>query len=593
MRRIPSLYEAVGRGLVLAILALGLVASSPAGATISGFVREDGTNAPIVGARVHVRADPSSPVAITQADGSFTLPIAPADPVALTAAVTYDRAAAVNWQVAGNTAINGQTNVEILLPRLEPTTAVGYEPPPAVAGCANCHFEKFQDWSTSSHALAGTDVWVRDVHSGDGTPGGSAGYVFLDTHDPGETGFCATCHTPIEDALLGGPNGLQLNQASTPAGLDGVTCLACHQIDSVNDNFGALHHRGNATYRWPAETSFPTWMQVWGPLDDVDYGLMRTSHSPLFADSRLCASCHQYNNPINGGPGQNTYNEWLASSYATPGPGFRTCQSCHMPQASGPGTICEVANVIRPAQQRHAHTFLGAGAPELAGAIDLRAAGSELPGAVRVIAEVENLGAGHSWPTGVSIRNAILHVTATLNGVPLARLSGPTIPYWADDAVPGKQPGDLADEPGTGFAEVLEGRINQQGPVVRPVLFIDADAVAEQSSIEAGATSTSDLQFALPPGAQAGDVVEVEARLLYRRAWRALYIVKNWTVTPQGGPVEREVAVQRLPVRLTPASVGGIVEVPALRPVALVALAAALGAAGLAALRRRRHGRPV
>lgn len=590
MRLKPSwpLRSAPSQFTVCFLSALAL--ASTAGATISGFVRDEISNAPVAGARVHLRADPASPVAVSAADGSFTLPVSPAGPVAITAAVPYDRSAPVNWQIGGNTAIDGQTNVAILLPRLDPSTAVDYEPPPAVAGCSGCHYAKFQDWSTSSHALAGTDPWVRDLHSGDGTPGGAAGYVFRDTHDPGESGFCATCHTPIEDALLGGPNGLQLDEAATPVGLDGVTCLACHQIDSVNSSFGALHHRGNATYRFPGESSFPAWMQVWGPLDDVDYGLMRVSYTPLFGDSRLCASCHQYDNPANGAPGQNTYGEWLASPYATPGPGFRNCQSCHMPQAVEPGTICEVATVIRPAEQRHAHTFLGAGAPELAGGVALRAAGGELPGTVRVVAEVENVGAGHSWPTGVSIRNAILHVTATLDGVPLARSSGPTIPWWADDEVPGKQPGDLAGEPGTGFAKVLEGRINEQGPVVRPVLFIDAEGVSEDSTIHAGDTSTADLRFALPPGAQAGDLVEIEARLLYRRAWRALAITKGWTVTPQGGEIERQVAVERLQLRLTPASVGSVIEVPALDRAGLAALAVALLGAAVVALRRRgRH----
>ena len=79
---------------------------------------------------------------------------------------------------------------------------------------------------------------MLDLYSGDGTPGGSNGYVFLDSHDPGETGFCATCHTPLVDAQ--DPGNVFLNEVTLPGGLDGVNCLACHQMAEVNDNTDAL-----------------------------------------------------------------------------------------------------------------------------------------------------------------------------------------------------------------------------------------------------------------------------------------------------------------------------------------------------------------
>ena len=124
-------------------------------------------------------------------------------------------------------------------------------------------------------------------------------------------------------------------------------------------------------------------------------------------------------------------------------------------------------------------------------------------------AEVANFGAGHSFPTGVSIRNAILLVTATLNGQPLPQAAGPTVPFWGSDNVPGDQPGDLAGFPGKGFAKILEGRINGQGPTVRPVLFIDAERVFSNTLIPSGATDTTTIEFQLPsgvpPGAKRGD----------------------------------------------------------------------------------------
>ncbi|QQR73663.1 MAG: carboxypeptidase regulatory-like domain-containing protein [Holophagales bacterium] len=589
MRSNPSLhlFRAVTRTLI-GTLALVSLAGSPAGAAISGHVREDLSGNPVGGARVHVRADPASPVAITAADGSFTLAISPAGTVNLTAAVPYDHNAAANWQIGGNTAVNGQTNVEILIPRISSGSAVNYTPPNALQGCSACHFTQFLEWSTSSHGLAARDEWVADVHSGTGTPGGGAGYVYLNTHDPGETGFCATCHAALEDVRT--PGQLQLNEVSTEAGIDGVTCLTCHQIDSIDGDVNALHHLGQSTYRFPVGDQFPTELQVWGPLDDVDFDQMRPSHAAFQRDSRFCASCHQYNNPSNGAAGQHTYTEWLASRFAVPGPGYRTCQSCHMEERAEAGPICDAFPVERPASQRHEHKFDGATPERLSAAILLRAAATEQPGMVALHAEVENAGAGHSFPTGVSIRNAMLVVSASLHGVPLVRRSGPTVPWWADDEVPGQQPGDFSGLPGKGFAKIMEGRINGQGPVVRPVLFIDAEGVNEDSTISSGAVDSSDFLFELPDSALPGDVVDVEARLIYRRAFRSLAVVKGWTQTPQGGPIEIEVARQSQQLTLTPQGAGGIVAVPAVGRLGLALLAGLLAASALFALRASRRG---
>ena len=165
----------------------------------------------------------------------------------------------------------------------------------------------------------------------------------------------------------------------------------------------------------------------------------------------------------------------------------------------------------------------------------------------------------------------------------MTQLSGPTVPWWADDDVPGKQVGDFAGAPGRGFAKVLEGRINEQGPVVRPVLFIDAEGVAEDSTLLATAIDVTDYEFEVPPDAQTGDVIEVEARLLYRRAWRALVVTKGWTETPQGGAIEIEVANQQAQIVLSQS--GSVLTIPALAPFGLGALALLLAGAALAKLR--------
>ena len=572
---------------MLVVFGFWLAVALPVAAEISGRVLEDGSDLPIQGAIVHLQADPSSPMVVSAADGSFTLPVSPAGVVTVSAGVEYDRSAPDNWATGGTTAVDGQVGVVIYLVRIPAASDLLYQSfLPQVQDCGNCHHDQEQQWRESNHSFAGDDAWVLDLFSGDGTPGGSAGYVYRDTHDPGETGFCATCHTPLADVF--DPGAVMLNEVTSVTALEGVSCIACHQMDSVNDQVQNLHHIGNSTYRFPDGSPFiPTQEFVWGPLDDVAFGGMKASYAPLFAQSLVCASCHQYNRPGTSIPGQTTYNEWLASSYASPGPGFRSCQSCHMPQEDGPGYLVEPIGdpPLRPAGQRHRHVMIGATEASLQDAVSLGTTVSEGGGTVIVESEVTNHGAGHNFPTGVSVRNALLVISASWNGLPLAQVSGPAVPFWADDNVPGKQDGDWAGEPGTGFARVLEGRINDQGPVVRPVLFIDGEAIHSATQLPAGSSHTSEVTFAIPAAAQPGDVVVVEARLLYRRAWRAVAVTKGWETTPQGDPVEIEVWRTYDTLELTQAGPGAVA-IPATGPVGTALFIVLLALSAVLILRR-------
>jgi hypothetical protein len=579
--RIPVLPRALLATISLA-LALG---TSVAHGDVSGFVRVRGSGTPgtpVAGARVHLVAD-SSVVAISGADGSFTLAVSPIGLVEIAASIPYNRAAATNYLVDGAFATDGDTGVELRLEILPAADNPAYKP--ASAGfCGGCHASVFPLWQGSNHANTATNEWVLDLFAGSGTPGGGAGYVFRDTHDVGETGFCATCHAPMADVF--NPGATMLDEVTDPAALEGVNCVSCHQMDSVDEgNLDALHLLGKSTYRFPDGTTEATSNFVWGPLDDVTFGGMKVSHSTLHSTSLVCASCHQYTNPDTGAPGQNTYREWAASPFAAPGPGQRTCQSCHMPAATDGTPNCVFSTPDRPGDQRRRHLFIGSTPDMLQNNVSLTLTASEIPGRVRVDAAVYNFGAGHSFPTGVSIRNAILVVSAELNGQPLARVAGPTVPSWGSDDVPGVQPGDLAGLPGKGFAKILEGRINGQGPTVGPVLFIDAEGVTSNTLIPSGATDTSTFEFELPPGVAPGALVTVEAQLVYRRTFRALQVTKGWTESAHGGPIEIEVAREQLELPVT--GTGFTAEIPAASAAGLCALALALALIGAHLLRRR------
>ena len=523
------------------VLALMLLCLASAQAQVAGTVRAAGNGNPIAGAKVRVQADPNSQEVTTNALGQFSLAIMPTSQIGIAAFKAYDHApGATNYASKVEDVVTSTNSLDIFLDIIPPHQLSGYTPPTATT-CGGCHSSQRQQWLTSRHAGAAINTWVLDLFSGTGTPGGGAGYVYKNTHGVGESGFCATCHAPLRDVF--NPGTVQLDAVNTSAGLDGVNCVACHQIANVDaTKINGLHAAGpvfGKTDYYFANDSAAAF-QVFGALPDVNTDIMRNIFNPLFKQPLLCASCHQYANPANGTPGQNTYNEWLASPYAVPGPGFKTCQTCHMPEETSSGFIAS-GGVTRPASQRHRHSFIGATPSTLAGAITLSTVVTQLGNEILVTANVQNLGAGHAFPTGVEIRNAMLIVRAKKRGgAPLAQAFGPTVPSWADDDVPGMQPGDFSGLPGKGYAKLLSGRINGVGPTVTPVLFIDAESLLS-TTIPAASTDSSSYRFTLPAGVNLADV-DVDAKLLYRRAFRALSVTKGWTQTPSGGPIEIEVA---------------------------------------------------
>ncbi len=532
---------------------------------ITGLVIDSDSGLPVEGARVRVQTTTGEPV-LTGADGRFTLTDTPAGSSVITAVTTYDPARATNYITGAANAVDGDDVLITLTPLPTEDLPTLYEPGSSF-NCVACHADQHTEWQQSTHSNAGVNEWVLDLFSGTGTPGGSNGYVFRDLHDEDDTGFCATCHTPLAD--MQDPGNVFLDEVGLIGGLDGVTCLACHQMADVNENVSALHHLGNTQYRYPDDFSTQFW--VWGPLDDVSFSTMRSSYQPRFTESRFCASCHEYNNPDTGAPGQNTYSEWLASPFAVEGAGFKSCQDCHMPPADSDGPISSLGGQpIREANQRRSHSFKGSTPTSLSESIDLAIEAEQVGDELQVTAAVTNAGAGHAFPTGISIRNALLVVEARIDGTPLPQASGETIPFYGS-AQGGTGPDDLAGQPGKGFARVLEGRINGEGPVVRPVLFIDAEGVTSDTRIPSGETDVSSYRFDLA-GLAVDANAEISVRLLYRRAWRDTQVAKGWTTTPTGGPVEIEVAAEALSLPVSGVPPQPTIPVPSLNTIAVLAL---------------------
>ncbi len=164
---------------------------------------------------------------------------------------------------------------------------------------------------------------------------------------------CIACHAPRPVLHFQAGERVLARFAERDLGVD---CLACHQLPD-----GAV------------ATSSP----------DPPAAPCRPRHSPRLADVSLCASCHDQHG---------TVRQWAAAP----------------PELKGEGCLdCHAEPVPRPAgRMGRAHHFPGGHDLDmLRRAVELRAE-AEAEGRVRV--ELENVGAGHNFPTDERSRAADL-----------------------------------------------------------------------------------------------------------------------------------------------------------------------------------------
>jgi hypothetical protein len=391
----------------------------------------------------------------------------------------------------------------------------------------------------SAHRNAARNLWVKDLYDGSGTPGGPNGFTFKGAH-PDLNGDCAECHAPMQSAKQPGDNTDFTHGVAPLAREWGVSCDVCHKTVGITNVdlpgvLGMAFRRGAATDDPGARRE-----AMFGPLADASTrfdGVMRASYSALHAQSLLCAACHEDNNDhdfdgdyLDEGsvPSEESYSEWLASPYAQPGPTFKTCQACHMPPTGATVVSEQYGTVERDPSQVHAHTFEGTTDAFVQNAATVRLITTRDGDRLRVSVAVTNDRAGHDLPGGIFLRHAILLVRATdAAGQALAfdPAETSTVPEFGGVGDPAQ--GDYAGLPGKGFAKIFTDGTREH------VFFTEATAIASDNRIPAGQTDWSSYTFLVPSGADLG---RVEAKLLYRRAFRSITLEKNWSVTGHGRP---------------------------------------------------------
>lgn len=271
--------------------------------------------------------------------------------------------------------------------------------------CRSCHVDHYDQWAVSMHAFASDDPIFQAMNArGQRETGGQLG------------SFCVKCHAPM--ALQQGATTDGTNLASVPQSLHGVTCFFCHTIDAVTGSHNAaVSLTGDLVMR--GEVTDP----VANSAHASEYAVLQDRTR---ADSAsLCGACHDIDSPP-GAHIERTFAEWQASVYSSAE--GDTCAQCHMTRSTSQQPIAQVPGLDLPSRYLYAHDFPAVdvalpSAPAAEQASVQSLLGTTLQtalcvtqlGGVRVI--VDNVAAGHDWPSGASQdRRAWAEVIATKGG---------------------------------------------------------------------------------------------------------------------------------------------------------------------------------
>ena len=295
--------------------------------------------------------------------------------------------------------------------------------------CGGCHNENFNQWSGGVHANALKDPIFQKATKQFLSEAQTEGELE-------EARSCVRCHTPL--------GHLSKEIETTEADYDndtigenqtGIFCDFCH---SVKGSAGV----GNGPYLVDTAQEKEGKKVKWGPRDDaLSPNYHDTAFSDLHTRSEMCGMCHDVTHTMNGLPLERTYTEWREGPYNTGDPETTVyCQDCHMRQLPGvPATgstgrpdnpgVSAIGGKERNHIYTHYHVGGNAALPALfeGGEENAEMAVERLQNCatVEIIApdnlmiwqnttlqvKVNNVGAGHYIPTGVSeIREVWLEI---------------------------------------------------------------------------------------------------------------------------------------------------------------------------------------
>ena len=199
---------------------------------------------------------------------------------------------------------------------------------PTAAYCGHCHQAAHAQWRESAHSNSNrVPYYLRNVN----LLAAEKGIAY--------TRHCEGCHDPI--SVVSGAL-TEKSPRTRPYDQDGVTCMVCHSIQSVNT-------RGTGSYVMgvPAVMVDENGNPIHHAVSDAEILAHLDRHSaavmkPFYRTSEYCSSCHKAALPKNLNDYKwqraiSLYDEWQNSSFAKESPlpfyhkdTVSTCQTCHM-----------------------------------------------------------------------------------------------------------------------------------------------------------------------------------------------------------------------------------------------------------------------
>jgi hypothetical protein len=466
-------------------------------------------------------------------------------------------------------------------------------------GCTLCHADKRGEWEHDGHSTVFSDGYFGTMYTGTNVgkmPGiktplkrNSTGQKLREQsaspYGPGylldhenEQGNCAYCHAPT--TVQGTSHLFDLSSLiagyTMPTGdvrTEGITCDVCHKVTGVRLDENQLPFSDQPGVL-SLSTAAPDSDQqiILGPMSSVTPPLGTSmSCSRIFNESKLCAACHygKFSDTLI----YNSYGEWLNSKYSRPSvnpdgkgdrenPEYRTCQECHMlPEGavnnipiarrracSGEGDLFRNFdhNMMKYGDTGQYNSFPNV--PLLiedAARLNVRNEYDASTNSLRILTTVENVKAGHKFPTDSPLRHLILVVEARDElGNLLPQINGDKIPLWGGV---GDDVEDYAGMPGEIYANLLADRDTNVSPTaaywnpVKEVFFNNVNGASSDTRLNPNQPDDRTFVFAVP----SSGFVSIHVKLIYRYAFIELASLKGWT--------RQDVVVTRADCEVNPA----------------------------------------
>ena len=247
---------------------------------------------------------------------------------------------------------------ELVNPLSPPVTCElchGYEN--AIAHFGDPDYSPFRTWQGTMMANSARDpvFW--------------AGVAVADADAPGETELCIRCHSP-RAFLNGNADAVTSFDELEPEEREGVECELCHRAmeDPMTPPGNAAYMVDDTIVGVNVPRRGPWGYTEGGPVPEPPHSWIEDSY---IGSSRLCGTCHDVTtgtervNEAGVGLGMNfneqrTYSEWVNSAYSQPGPGFQSCQDCHMPEVANMSGCTAHLNQFTHATGGRRHDLVGA-----------------------------------------------------------------------------------------------------------------------------------------------------------------------------------------------------------------------------------------